>query len=114
MSFTTVTDLVASTPRSKERQKKEGKTTTISESDKVDLKARNRAAACRSRNKKKKVTEGFQRQIQILIERNKQLVQENLVLKKEVVQLKNQISVNKTTASRPVIIKLDQGYAPAQ
>ena len=66
------------------------------------------------RNKKKKVTEGFQRQIQILIERNKQLVQENLVLKKEVVQLKNQISVNKTTASRPVIITLDQGYAPVQ
>ena len=59
------------------------------------------------------MTEGFQRQIQVLIERNKQLVQENLV-KKEVVQLKKQISVNKTTASRPVIITLDQGYAPAQ
>ena len=55
------------------------------------------------------MTEGFQRQIQILIERNKQLVQENLVLKKEVVQLKKQISVNKTTASRRVIITLDQG-----
>ena len=66
------------------------------------------------RNKKKKVTEGFQRQIQILIERNKQLVQENLVLKKEVVVLKNQISVDKTTASRPVIITLDQGYTPVQ
>lgn len=113
-TMTPTKDLVASTQISKKRQKKEEKTTTISESDKVDLKARNRAAASRSRNKKKKVTEGFQRQIQILIERNKQLVQENLVLKKEVVQLKNQISVNKTTASRPVIITLDQGYTPVQ
>lgn len=113
MTPTIVTDRVASTS-SRKMQKQEGKTKAISESDKVDLKARNRAAASRSRNKKKKVTEGFQRQIQILIERNKQLVQENLVLKKEVVQLKNQISVNKTTAARPVIITLDQGYAPVQ
>ena len=112
--MTNVIDQVASTSINRKRQKQEGKTKAISESDKVDLKARNRAAASRSRNKKKKVTEGFQRQIQILIERNKQLVQENLVLKKEVAQLKNQISVNKTTASRPVIITLDQGYAPVQ
>jgi len=111
---TNVTNQVASTSINRKKQKQEGKPKAISESDKVDLKARNRAAASRSRNKKKKVTEGFQRQIQILIERNKQLVQENLVLKKEVVQLKKQISVNKTTASRPVIITLDQGYAPAQ
>jgi len=113
-TMTTTKDMVASTPIRKKRQKQEGITKTFSESDKVDLKARNRAAASRSRNKKKKVTEGFQRQIQILVERNKQLVQENLVLKKEVVQLKNQISVNKTTAARPVIITLDQGYAPVQ
>lgn len=113
-TMTPTKDMVASTPISKKRQKQEGTTKAISESDKVDLKARNRAAASRSRNKKKKVTEGFQRQIQILVERNKQLVQENLVLKKEVVQLKNQISVNKTTAARPVIITLDQGYAPVQ
>ena len=45
------------------------------------------------------MTEGFQRQIQILVERNKQLVKENLVLQKEVVQLKNQISANKTSAT---------------
>ena len=42
--------MVASTPISKKRQKQEGTTKAISESDKVDLKARNRAAASRSRS----------------------------------------------------------------
>ena len=80
---TNVTNQVASTSINRKKQKQEGKPKAISESDKVDLKARNRAAACRSRNNKKKVTEGFKKQIQILIERNKQSVQENLVLKKK-------------------------------
>ena len=94
------------------RGKKTGdKKKTLSESDTNDLKARNRAAASRARQKKKKLTEGFQKQIQILTEKNKQLMQENSLLKKEVVQLKNQIDINKTTAT-PVIITLDQNFVP--
>merc|ERR1712223_1767646 len=93
-------------PKSKVKSK------TLSESDKDDLKARNRSAASRSRHKKKKITEGFQRQIQILTEKNKQLVQENIMLKKEVVQLKSQIDNNKSAP--PVIITLDQSFTPVQ
>ena len=104
-----ISDLTTSTSTTNNKQKKV-KDTTISDSVKDDLKARNRAAASRSRNKKKKLTEGFQKQIQILSERNRQLLQENLLLKKEIVQLKNQIDADKTT--RPVIITLDQGYNP--
>jgi len=93
-------------PKSKVKSK------ILSKSDKDDLKARNRAAAIRSRHKKKKITEGFQRQIQILTEKNKQLVQENIMLKKEVVQLKSQIDNNKSAP--PVIITLDQSFTPVQ
>jgi len=88
------------------------KSKRLSDSDKDDLKARNRAAASRSRNKKKKITEGFQRQIQILSDKNKQLVQENTLLKKEIVQLKGQIDSNKTAP--PVIITVDQSFTPVQ
>ena len=86
------------------------KSKRLSDSDKDDLKARNRAAASRSRDKKKKITEGFQRQIQILSDKNKQLVQENTLLKKEIVQLKGQIDSNKTAP--PVIITVDQSFTP--
>ena len=65
-----------------------------------------------NRHKKKKITEGFQRQIQILTEKNKQLVRENIMLKKEVVQLKSQIDNNKSAP--PVIITLDQSFTPVQ
>jgi len=107
----TTTDLEATKSLGGDKKRK-GKSQMLSETDKDDLKARNRAAASRSRHKKKKMTEGFQRQIQIMAEKNKQLVQENSILKKEIVHLKNQIDDNKTAP--PVIITLDQSFAPVQ
>ncbi len=70
--------------------------------DKDDLKARNRAAAIRSRQKKKQMTESLHKQIDVLSKRNQSLVKENELLKAELAQLKQQLHCNKA----PVIIKV--------
>lgn len=76
--------------------------------DKEELKERNRAAASRSRQKKKLLTDCLHKKIEVLTTQNKQLMSENTALKKELEALKNQMDLNKR--QQPLLITLDQNF----
>jgi len=76
--------------------------TTKERSD--DLRTRNRAAAFRARKRKREMSENLKQQVLLLSEKNKALEKENESLKNEVLNLRNQLSINKA----PVIIALNQ------
>ena len=65
----------------------------------IDIKERNKAAAKRSRLKKKNAAMNMQKTIQQLIRANKELVQENTLLKKEVSVLRVELDQKRNMSS---------------
>jgi len=65
----------------------------------IDIKERNKAAAKRSRLKKKNAAMNMQKTIQQLIRANKELVQENTMLKKEVSALRVELDQKRNMSS---------------
>ena len=67
-------------------------------SDDLRLKERNRAAALRSRLKRKNKTEEMTLQMEEMLKQNKSLQSENQILKKEVVRLKEKLKQSQASS----------------